>query len=185
MSTGGDDKTKARLKRVALDLFSEQGYDGTSMREIAESLGVTKAALYYHYPSKGDIVRDLMSDYVAAIDDLIDWAGSDPAPSVDEILRRWVELVKGHGARLIRFMHANQHVLRDVIDKSHGLARMRGLFDAVAGPDAEYEDQLRARMAVLSVHMAAIAAQDLGMEDDEAFAIALKVALDTLTPSGG
>ena len=37
--------TRARIQRVALELFAEQGYERTSLREIAERLGVTKAAL--------------------------------------------------------------------------------------------------------------------------------------------
>ena len=44
---------------MALDLFTEQGFDGTSLREIAERLGVTKAALYYHFESKDDILLAL------------------------------------------------------------------------------------------------------------------------------
>ena len=44
---------------MALDLFTEQGYDGTSLRQIAEQLGVTKAALYYHFESKDDILMAL------------------------------------------------------------------------------------------------------------------------------
>ena len=52
--------TRGRIQAVALDLFAEQGYDKTSLREIAERLGVTKAALYYHFKSKEDIVRSLL-----------------------------------------------------------------------------------------------------------------------------
>ena len=44
---------------MALDLFIEKGYDGTSLREIAEKLGVTKAALYYYFESKDDILLAL------------------------------------------------------------------------------------------------------------------------------
>ena len=44
---------------MALELFNEQGYDKTSLREIAERLGVTKAALYYHFRSKEDILLEL------------------------------------------------------------------------------------------------------------------------------
>ena len=44
---------------MALDLFIEQGFDGTSLRQIAEQLGVTKAALYYHFESKEDILMAL------------------------------------------------------------------------------------------------------------------------------
>src|SRR5271154_1582743 len=51
--------TRERILDVALDLFIENGYDGTSLREVAEQLGVTKAALYYHFASKDDILMAL------------------------------------------------------------------------------------------------------------------------------
>jgi AcrR family transcriptional regulator len=51
--------TRERILDVALDLFIEKGYDKTSLREIAEGLGFTKAALYYHFPSKQDILKAL------------------------------------------------------------------------------------------------------------------------------
>src|SRR5579871_4147084 len=51
--------TRERILDVALELFNEQGYDKTSLREIAERLGVTKAALYYHFKSKEDILLEL------------------------------------------------------------------------------------------------------------------------------
>src|SRR5215475_13717231 len=44
--------TRERIQSIALELFAEQGYEKTSLREIAERLGVTKAALYYHFRSK-------------------------------------------------------------------------------------------------------------------------------------
>jgi AcrR family transcriptional regulator len=51
--------TRERILDVALDLFTDKGFDGTSLREIAERLGVTKAALYYHFASKDDILLAL------------------------------------------------------------------------------------------------------------------------------
>jgi AcrR family transcriptional regulator len=51
--------TRERILNVALELFTEKGYDGTSLREIAETLGVTKAAIYYHFASKEDILMAL------------------------------------------------------------------------------------------------------------------------------
>ena len=52
--------TRERILDTALDLFIEQGYDKTSLREIAERVGVTKAALYYHFASKDQIFRTLV-----------------------------------------------------------------------------------------------------------------------------
>jgi AcrR family transcriptional regulator len=51
--------TRDRILDVALELFTTQGFDGTSLREIAERLDITKAALYYHFESKEDILLAL------------------------------------------------------------------------------------------------------------------------------
>src|SRR6266540_2294512 len=69
---------RARIQEVALSLFIEEGYDKTSLREIAERLGVTKAALYYHFPTKEEIVESLTQDRLAAIEELIAWARTQP-----------------------------------------------------------------------------------------------------------
>ena len=48
--------TRERILDVALDLFIEQGYDKTTLRQIAEPLGFTQAAIYYHFAAKEDIL---------------------------------------------------------------------------------------------------------------------------------
>ena len=63
--------TRERILDVASELFVEQGYDGTSLREIAERLGFTKAALYYHFPSKDEILRALLEPFDELIDELL------------------------------------------------------------------------------------------------------------------
>jgi AcrR family transcriptional regulator len=51
--------TRERILEVALDLFTDQGFDGTSMREIAERLRITKPSIYYHFASKEEILLAL------------------------------------------------------------------------------------------------------------------------------
>lgn len=51
--------TRERILDIALDLFVEKGYEKTSLREIAERLGFSKAALYYHFASKDEILLAL------------------------------------------------------------------------------------------------------------------------------
>jgi AcrR family transcriptional regulator len=51
--------TRERILDIALELFTEQGYDKTSLRDIAERLEMTKAALYYHFERKEDILLEL------------------------------------------------------------------------------------------------------------------------------
>jgi AcrR family transcriptional regulator len=54
-----DASTRERILDVALDLFTDQGFDATSMREIAERLGISKPAIYYHFASKDEILLAL------------------------------------------------------------------------------------------------------------------------------
>ena len=53
--------SRARILEFAQKRFVEQGYDATSLREIAEDLGFTKAALYYHFQSKDQILIALLA----------------------------------------------------------------------------------------------------------------------------
>lgn len=61
--SGGDSRlhpsTRERILDIALELFVARGYDKTSLRDIAERLGTTKAALYYHFERKQDILLEL------------------------------------------------------------------------------------------------------------------------------
>ena len=83
--------TRQRIQDVALELFAEQGYEKTSLREIAEALDVTKAALYYHFKTKEDILISLFQDLTRPMDELIEWAQTQPhtLETKKEILRRY------------------------------------------------------------------------------------------------
>lgn len=52
--------TKERILETALELFAEKGYLGTSMRDIAQRLGITKGALYKHYAGKQEILDSIV-----------------------------------------------------------------------------------------------------------------------------
>ncbi|MEV6964210.1 TetR/AcrR family transcriptional regulator [Hamadaea sp. NPDC051192] len=52
--------TKQRIQDVARDLFAQRGVQRTSMQEIADQLGITKPALYYHYASREELVRSIV-----------------------------------------------------------------------------------------------------------------------------
>src|ERR1700753_60244 len=52
-------QTRERILEVAQDLFTDQGYEKTSLRDIAERLQITKAALYYYFQRKEDILVEL------------------------------------------------------------------------------------------------------------------------------
>ena len=60
-------KTKQRILDAALELFSTQGFEATSIAQIADAVGVRKASLYSHFDSKQDIldrlIESIMEDY--------------------------------------------------------------------------------------------------------------------------
>src|SRR5512141_3202105 len=64
------------LRRAILEaakhLFIEQGYHGLSMRQIAEAVGVSKAALYYHFRDKEELFLAILEIYLDEIEAIID-----------------------------------------------------------------------------------------------------------------
>src|SRR5437588_12845821 len=53
--------TRQRIQGVARELFSQKGVQRTSLQDIADRLGITKPALYYHFPSRDDLVRSIVA----------------------------------------------------------------------------------------------------------------------------
>ena len=52
--------TRERVREAALELFGEKGYDGASMNELAERVGIAKPSLYNYYRSKEELLLDLV-----------------------------------------------------------------------------------------------------------------------------
>src|SRR5262245_10301027 len=68
---GAGPSTRERILDVALDHFPRRGYTETSLREIAVELGVSKAALYYHFESKQDLLMALHMRLHALTDEML------------------------------------------------------------------------------------------------------------------
>jgi AcrR family transcriptional regulator len=147
--------TRARIQQVALELFAEHGYERTSLREIAERLGVTKAALYYHFKSKEDIVRSFTEDYFDRLHALIEWGQGQPrtAHSATELLDRYVSIVMESG-EVFRFMERTQATLRDTDHSKHRFTqfrpRLNALIEILTGPEAPPRARIRAAAALFA-----------------------------------
>ena len=89
--------TKAGIRAVALELFGLKGYEKTSLREIAERLDLTKAALYYHFPSKGELLRSLVEPLRLDAEDLVRRFG-DGVNDPGEALGAYFDLCVRHGS---------------------------------------------------------------------------------------
>lgn len=64
--------TKERIKEAALSIFARKGYEGATMQEIAEAVGINKASIYNHYKGKEDlffaVYQDVAGDYVKLLE---------------------------------------------------------------------------------------------------------------------
>jgi AcrR family transcriptional regulator len=151
--------TRARIQQVALELFAQHGYDKTSLREIAERLDVTKAALYYHFKSKEDIVESLVQDADARTDELTAWARQQPpTPQARaEILSRYLRLVADFHS-VFRMLHQNQAAVSSLESaKKRGVdyrERALALALVLAGPQATLADRAQALMAIGGMNIA-------------------------------
>ncbi|BDV42911.1 hypothetical protein GURASL_18340 [Geotalea uraniireducens] len=54
-------KTREEILELSVPLFARYGYDGVAMRDIASTVGVTPAALYYHFPDKENLYLDVVA----------------------------------------------------------------------------------------------------------------------------
>src|SRR3954454_6360488 len=150
--------TRQEILDTALQLFTVQGYDATSLRQIADRLGFTKAALYYHFPAKDHLVIELTRPWLDAISNLItldeQQAGDDISARRARLLSDYVDIVLAHQA-VLRFLGQDLGAMKhpDVGKRARNL--VLALQDALAGPDAGDEDRLRVACALGAVHAAA------------------------------
>lgn len=186
-ASAGSGSTRSRIQAVALELFTEQGYEKTSLREIAERLGVTKAALYYHFKSKDDIVNGLVSDRIERLDQLIAWAHEQPRDAAGRraILARYVnEFFADEHHLVMHFFEQNQTVLKSLAAGQQMRQRMLVIADILAGPAPEPIAAARAGLALFAVHSSWFAVRNPLVDGAERRRIALKLAYELLDRIG-
>ncbi len=139
--------TRERILEVALELFTEQGYDATSLREIAERLGVTKAALYYHFPSKDAIARELLGQLFATLWGAFDSLLSSPPDKWPVAFEQLVVEAVEH-RKLVAMMVRNRATLEKVLTEANTVQdqveRIRRTLDE---PSADFADVVRVTIA--------------------------------------
>src|ERR1700730_6587599 len=70
------EQTKHQILETANRLFAELGYDATSLQMIADEMGLTKAAVYYHFRAKSDILHAAMLPGIERMKALLDEAAA-------------------------------------------------------------------------------------------------------------
>ena len=82
--------TKERILAAALEMFSQNGYAGTNIRELSESLGLVKSAMYRHFESKDAIWNTLLDELIAYYE--ARFGSSEHLPSAPDSLEELVTM---------------------------------------------------------------------------------------------
>ncbi len=105
------------MLRRAIELFNRQGYDGTSMGDLAKELGLTKSAIYHHVPSKEHLLAAALDEALDGLSAAVDSAAAAaPGTSAYERLRtvvqESVEILVEHlpAVTLLLRVHGNSEV---------------------------------------------------------------------------
>lgn len=140
------DNRRIQLLDAAAALFAENGFHGVSMRDIARNVGMLPGSMYYHFPSKDDLLLATYEEGVRQLSERVDIASAE----VDEPWAKLEAACKAHAEILLNESDYAQVILsvfpRDVPAIAHSLKplrdgyeeRFRTLIDALPlAPDVD------------------------------------------------
>ena len=98
--------TKERILTAALDMFSQNGYAGTNIRELAASVGLVKSSTYEHFESKEEIWNALLDEMIAYYSE--HFGSTEHLPPVPDSLEELVQMTM----RLVDFTVHDEKVIK-------------------------------------------------------------------------
>jgi len=138
---------QATVLRTAIELFNQQGYDGTSMGDLAKELGLTKSAIYHHVPSKEHLLSEALDEALDGLTAAVERACADDGRAAYERLRQVIEesvrvLVEHQPAvTLLLRVRGNTEVERTALKRRRRIdARLAELVEAAAADGALRDD---------------------------------------------
>jgi AcrR family transcriptional regulator len=170
---GGAADTRTKILAEALDLFAEKGFSASTTRELAERMGFTKAALYYHFRTKDDLLMALLEPITERIAELTAAARRPGDAGRRQLLAGYADLVGTH-RRVIRILSQDPTIARNpqVTTLSREAYGMLSEALRVPGPDRTTA-LTRVRAALGAIHAALLRAAP---EDDAALVRAATLA---------
>ncbi|MDI1429923.1 TetR/AcrR family transcriptional regulator [Polyangium sorediatum] len=162
--------TRSRLLDTALRLFSEHGVEGTSLQMIADELGVTKAAVYYHFKTKDEITEAVAAPAVQELGQIAEEARKKRSrgAQIDQALTGFVELIVRQ--RLLLGLYNRdpgmQRVVNRTLQAPHGEDVKTGMKTVLAGEDPSLADAITVHVVFTGLAMAGGAPEYAGIDDD-------------------
>ena len=118
----------ASVLAVAVELFNERGYDGTSMRDLADRLGIAKSAIYHHVAGKEELLSLALDRALGGLATVTSRARALPAPAVERLeylVRGSVEVLEAESpyVTLLLRVRGNTDIERAALDKRRAFDR--------------------------------------------------------------
>ncbi|MFC8385307.1 TetR/AcrR family transcriptional regulator [Nocardia sp. NPDC056952] len=143
--------TKQAIRDAAVQLFAAKGFEQTSLREVADVVGITKASLYYHYASKLDLLLAIIDPIIDHMRDIVE--DIEAVPYNDEGIRA---VLRTYLRGMIRHRDAGALCVRDTAAIVNAIAdRYPDLMEPtrelrlwLAGPGPTQNSMLRAAAAI-------------------------------------
>ncbi|MDC0742159.1 TetR/AcrR family transcriptional regulator [Polyangium mundeleinium] len=162
--------TRSRLLDAALRLFSEHGVEGTSLQMIADELGVTKAAVYYHFKTKDEITEAVAAPALQELDQIIEEARTKRSRSaqVDHALTGFVELIVRQRPLLGLYNSdpGMQRVVNRTFQAPRGADLKTRMKTVLAGEAPSLSDAIMVHVVFTGLTMAGGAPQYADIDDD-------------------
>jgi AcrR family transcriptional regulator len=113
---------------VAVELFNERGYDGTSMRDLAARLGIAKSAIYHHVAGKEELLSLALDRALGGLATVTSRARALPAPAVERLeylVRGSVEVLEAESpyVTLLLRVRGNTDIERAALDQRRAFDR--------------------------------------------------------------
>ncbi|MBO0911337.1 MAG: TetR family transcriptional regulator [Acidobacteria bacterium] len=112
--------SRQEILRAAARLFQQQGYDATSMNDVAAALNLSKGGLYHHFQSKDEILFNLMSHALDITEERVIAPAKqigDPEQRLRTVIRRHIAVVLSERDREITVMLHENHPLSPALRK--------------------------------------------------------------------
>lgn len=156
---GRSTDTRERIRDVALELFMRQGFTHTTLQDIADRLGITRAALYYHHPSKDHLIASLIQPVKDEIDTFFA-AAERTNPLPNEVLEQFFDLNYRH--RLIILALVRDPTGLGSVDAEGWVTGLSAQAQRLlAGDDPTSEQRIRAVVAINGLSRCATVLDDI------------------------
>ena len=158
---------QSRIVAASLELFAQRGVGGTSLQMIADAIGVTKAAIYFQFRTKDDIVLAAAEDELARLEAVIDVAEAEPSPAhrQEVLLTRIVDLSVDR-RRTVSVILSDP----SCFVSSRTMSRYRAVVDRLTalliGPGAGAEGHLQTAMFMAAISGAVMHPMVTDFDDD-------------------